>query len=301
MSLDLYSGRDPRDPMDVGVVGAGRVGTALAVLLAKAGHPIVGASGGPASRERVDRFLPGVPFVEPVDVVRAAEAAVLAVPDDEIATVCAGLADAGAFREGQAVQHLSGSVSLEALDPAAAAGATTISLHPLQTVPTVEAALARLPGSSMAVTARSEEGFEIGELLARDAGSRPFRLPDDRKALYHAAAVFCSNYVTVLAALAEGLFTRAGVEDPVAAFAPLSRAALENALELDPAGALTGPAARGDAGTIRRNLEALSAEAPDAIPPYVALARAALVLADRAGRVSPDRRAAVEEVLARWS
>jgi predicted short-subunit dehydrogenase-like oxidoreductase (DUF2520 family) len=287
--------------MDVGVVGAGRVGTALAVLLAKAGHRIVGASGGPASRERVDRFLPDVPFLQPSDVAAAAEAVLLAVPDDEIANVCAGLADAGAFRAGRAALHLSGSASLEALGRAAAAGATAVSLHPLQTVPTVEAALARLPGSAMAVTAPSEEGYELGERLALDAGGRPFRLPDERKPLYHAAAVFCSNYVTVLAALAERLFTEAGVDDPLTTFAPLSRAALDNAVEMGPREALTGPAARGDSGTVRRNLEALAAHAPEAVPPYVALARAALDLAERAGRLPADRRTAVEEVLAEWS
>jgi predicted short-subunit dehydrogenase-like oxidoreductase (DUF2520 family) len=287
--------------MDVGVVGAGRVGTALAVLLAKAGHRIVGASGGPGSRERVDRFLPDVPFLQPSDVAAAAEAVLLAVPDDEIATVCAGLADAGAFQAGQAALHLSGSVSLEALDPAAGAGATAVSLHPLQTVPTVEAALARLPGSAMAVTARSEEGYELGERLALDAGGRPFRLPDERKPLYHAAAVFCSNYVTVLAAAAERLFGEAGVEDPVSTFAPLARASLDHALEMGPAAALTGPAARGDAGTIRRNLEALAARVPESVAAYVVLARAALDLAEQAGRLPADRRTAVEEVLAEWS
>jgi predicted short-subunit dehydrogenase-like oxidoreductase (DUF2520 family) len=287
--------------MDVGVVGAGRVGTALAVLLAKAGHRIVGASGGPASRERVDRFLPDVPFLEPVHVAAAAEAAILTVPDDEIATVCAALAEAGAFRSGQTVLHLSGSVSLTALDPAAAAGAGVVSVHPLQTVPTVEAALERIPGSAMAVTARSEEGYELGERLAGDAGGRPFRLSDERKPLYHAGAVFSSNYVTVLAATAERLLGEAGVDDPVAAFAPLARASLDNALEMGPGAALTGPAARGDAGTIRRNLEVLEARAPETVAAYVVLARAALDLAERSGRLSPDRRADVEEVLAEWS
>jgi predicted short-subunit dehydrogenase-like oxidoreductase (DUF2520 family) len=287
--------------MDVGVVGAGRVGTALALLLAKAGHRIVGASGGPASRERVDRFLPDVPLLEPIDVTAAAEAAILAVPDDEIPTVCAALADGGAFRSGQAVLHLSGSVSLAALDPAAAAGAMVASVHPLQTVPTVESALERIPGSPMAVTARSEEGYEVGEGLAADAGGRPFRLSDDRKPLYHAAAVFCSNYMTVLAAMAEGLFREAGVEDPAATLAPLARASLDNALEMGPGAALTGPAARGDAGTIRRNLEALEARAPETVAAYVVLARAALNLAVRGGRLSVDRRAEVEEVLAEWS
>jgi predicted short-subunit dehydrogenase-like oxidoreductase (DUF2520 family) len=287
--------------MDVGVVGAGRVGTALAVLLAKAGHRIVGASGRQASRARLERFLPGVPLLEPSETASRAEVVVLAVPDDRIAATCSTLAAAGAFRAGHAVVHLSGAASLAALEPARAMQAATLSLHPLQTFPTVEAAVERLPGSAMAVTARTEEGLTLGERLASDVGGRPFRLSEDAKPLYHAAAVFCSNYLTVLVTLSERLFGLAGVEDPVATFAPLVRAALDNALELGPGTALTGPAVRGDGSTIRRNLEALASHAPEAIPAYVALARAALDLAERAGRLDPAGRAQVEEALARWT
>jgi predicted short-subunit dehydrogenase-like oxidoreductase (DUF2520 family) len=285
--------------MDVGVVGAGRVGTALAVLLAGAGHRVVAASGRESSRERAARFLPEVPFLPPAEAASRAEVVILAVPDDAIEPVCRDLAGEGTLGEG-AVLHLSGSVSLEAVDAAAAAGAVTLSLHPLQTFPTVEAALERLPGSAAAVTARAEEGYALGERLAGDAGCRPFRLADERKPLYHAAAVFCSNYITVAAGLSERLFALAGIEDPVPLFAPLSRAALDNALELGPAEALTGPAVRGDAGTVRRNLQALKANAPEVVPAYVELARAALDLGERSGRLAADGRAAVEEVLAEW-
>lgn len=287
--------------MDVGVVGAGRVGTALAVLLQRAGHRIVGVSGGPASKARAHEFLPGVPFAGSSRVAARSEVVALAVPDDRIAEVCAGIAEEGAFRAGQTVLHTSGSAPLSALDGAGGDGADVLSLHPLQTFPTVEAALERLPGSAVAVTARDTRGYETGRRLARDAGGRPFRLPDELKPLYHAAAVVSSNYVTVLVAVAERLFHEAGIADPVPAFAPLSRAALENALELGASEALTGPAVRGDAGTIRRNLEALSARAPDVVPVYLALARAAVDLGTSSGRLDADRRAGVEEVLAAWS
>jgi predicted short-subunit dehydrogenase-like oxidoreductase (DUF2520 family) len=286
--------------MDVGVVGAGRVGTALAVLLGKAGHRIVGASGREASRARVERFLPDVPLLEPSETASRAEVVVLAVPDDHIAETCADLVATGVVRAGHAVLHLSGSVSLDALEPARIGRATVLSLHPLQTFPTVEAAVERLPGSAMAVTAWSEKGVGLGERLASDVGGRPFQLADENKPLYHAAAVFCSNYLAVLVALSERLFGLAGIEDPVSLFAPLARAALDNGLELGPGTALTGPAVRGDGGTIRRNLEALTSHAPEAIPAYVALARAALDVAERSGRLDRGRRGQVEEVLARW-
>jgi predicted short-subunit dehydrogenase-like oxidoreductase (DUF2520 family) len=287
--------------MDVAVVGAGRVGTALAVLLGKAGHRVVAASGREASRARVDRYLPGTPFHPPAEAARLGELVLLAVPDDVVAEICGRIAAGDMFREGQWVVHLSGSVPLVALGPARAAGASVLSLHPLQTVPDVDSGIEDLPGVAVSVTAWDEDGYAAGERLALDIGTRPFRLDEARKPLYHAAAVFCSNYLVAVEGIAEKLFRRAGTEDPVPLFAPLAEAALENALRLGPAAALTGPVARGDAGTVRRNLEALDRHAPEAIGAYVALARAAADLAASDGRLQPAGRREVEEVLRGWT
>jgi predicted short-subunit dehydrogenase-like oxidoreductase (DUF2520 family) len=152
----------------------------------------------------------------------------------------------------------------------------------------------------MAVTAWDDEAFRLGERLAEAAGGRAVRVPEERKALYHAAAVFCSNYLVAVEAVAERLFRAAGLEDPVAAFAPLARATMDSVVRAGPAAALTGPVARGDAGSVRRNLEALSSDAPDVVAAYVALADVALDLADREGRLAPYGRRAVQEELDRW-
>lgn len=221
---------------------------------------------------------------------------ILGVPDEHIETTCSLLVTAGAVGSGKAVLHLSGSVSLAALNEARQAGATVLSIHPLQTAPDVDAAISRFPGSAMAVTAHEEDGYRLGEKLARDAGGSPFRLPDEWKPLYHAAAVFASNYLVVVEALADRLFRSAGLRNARGLLAPLARATLENFLS-EGAAALTGPAARGDAGTVRRNLRALQEHAPEAIPAYIALARAALDLAEDAGRLDAGARAGVEEVL----
>ena len=284
--------------MDVAVVGAGRVGTALAVLLARAGHRLVAVSGRDATRARTEKFLPGVTVIPAVEAVKDAELVLVGVPDDAIAETADGIAEA--VRAGSHVAHLSGSAPLAELDPVALVGAKVLSLHPLQTFPEVEAVIARLPESSFAVTAVDDEEFVVAEGLVRDIGARSFRLPDDRKPLYHAAAVFCSNYLTVTQRVAELLFTLAGLEDPVATFEPLARSTLDNVFELGPANALTGPAARGDAGTIRRNLEALSSQAPHSVPAYVEMARAAVHLAAAEGTVSEEDMGRVEGVLAEW-
>jgi predicted short-subunit dehydrogenase-like oxidoreductase (DUF2520 family) len=284
--------------MDVAVVGAGRVGTALAVLLARAGHRLVAVSGRDATRARTEKYLPGVPFLPAVESVRDAELVLIAVPDDEIGEVCESIA--GALRPGAFVLHPSGAASLSVLDPVSRAGAHTLSLHPLQTFPDVDAGIERMRGSHVAVTARSGEAYDMGERLAWEIGAEPFRLPDDRKALYHAAAVFASNYLAVTQRVAELLFTLAGVEEPLRRFEPLSRSTLDNVFALGPAEALTGPAARGDAGTIRRNLEALGADAPHSVAAYVELARAAVHLAAADGKVTKEDMKRVEEVLAEW-
>jgi len=286
--------------MDLAIVGAGRVGTSLAVLWRRAGHRIVGVAGGAATPERAARFLPGVPVLDAVGAATAAEVVVIATPDAVIENVCEEMAKAGALETAGSVIHASGATGLDALQAAASVGASTLSVHPLQTCPTVEAAVERIPGASFAVTANDEAGYELGERLARDAGGRPFRIADERKPLYHAAAVFASNYVVTVTALAEELVRTAGVPDPLGALTPLQEATLANVRRVGPAEALTGPAVRGDAITLQRNLEALALHAPEAVRPYVALADLALALAGRSGRVPPEGREAVEEVLVRW-
>ena len=286
--------------MDLAIVGAGRVGTSLAVLWRRAGHRIVGVAGGAATPERAARFLPGVPVLDAVGAATPAEVVVIATPDAVIENVCEEMAKAGALETAGSVIHASGATGLDALEAAASVGASTLSVHPLQTCPTVEAAVERIPGASFAVTANDDAGYELGERLARDAGGRPFRIADERKPLYHAAAVFASNYVVTVTALAEELVRTAGVPDPLGALTPLQEATLANVRRVGPAEALTGPAVRGDAVTLQRNLEALALHAPEAVRPYVALADLALALAGRSGRVPPEGREAVEEVLVRW-
>lgn len=287
--------------MDVSVLGAGRVGTAVSVLLVRAGHRVVAVSGRAPTRDRASRHLPDVPVLEPEEACRAGELVLIAVPDDEIAGMVERLAAAGAFREGQWAVHLSGAAGLDVLEPARRAGARILAVHPLQTFPTVEAALDRIPGSAAAVTAVEPEGYALGERIAADLGTRPFRLDDAVRPLYHAAAVFASNYLIVTSAVAEDLLREAGVPEPARAMAPLQRASLENVERLGAARALTGPAVRGDATTVDRNLSALEDSAPWAVPVYVELCRLALELGTRGGRLPAERRAGVEEVLARWS
>ena len=287
--------------MRIAVIGAGRVGTALAVLLGRAGHAIVAVAGGDATPARAAAWLPGVPVLVPADAARLGELVIITVPDDVIGDVVLALVERDALSPVTWITHTSGAMGLGVLEPARAAAARLLAIHPLQTLPDVERAIASIPGSTVAVTADDEEGSALGESLARDLGATPFRLADERRPLYHAAAVFASNHVVATSAVAERLFRDAGLPDPLAAMEPLQLATVENIARIGPGAALTGPAVRGDAGTVNRNLEALAADAPDAVAAYVAMCRVALDVGIAAGRLAPESRTAVEEVLAAWS
>src|SRR5207249_3698250 len=91
--------------MDVAVIGAGRVGTAIAILLRDAGHRITALAGREATRERAARFLPGVPVIERDAAAKTGELVLLGVPDDAIADVALGLSQDHALHEGQWIAH----------------------------------------------------------------------------------------------------------------------------------------------------------------------------------------------------
>ncbi|MFL5790170.1 MAG: Rossmann-like and DUF2520 domain-containing protein [Actinomycetota bacterium] len=283
--------------MRIAVVGAGTVGTAIAVRWRDAGHTITAVGGRGATRARAARWLPGVGVVPIEDAAGGAEVVVLGVPDDvlpDVVVTVAATIDASTW-----ALHLSGALGLGVLGPIERAGAGVLALHPLQTFADVEGAIDSLGGAAIAVTARDEEGAALGDRLGRDLGGTPFPLADENRALYHAAAVFASNYLVAASGAALDLFAAAGVPDASAAMHPLQAATLANVHRLGPSQALTGPAVRGDAGTIGRNLDAVAAAAPALVPAYVAMCRTAM---DVAGpRLSEDGRRAVEAVLARWS
>jgi predicted short-subunit dehydrogenase-like oxidoreductase (DUF2520 family) len=287
--------------MRVAVIGAGRVGTGVAVLLQRAGHRIEAVSGRGPTRDRAARYLPGVPVREAPEAAALAELVVLGVPDDLIVPTAEALAAAGVMGPGRWVAHLSGATGLDALVAVRAAGGGRLAIHPLQTFPDVVSAIDGIPDCAIAVTADDDAGYLVAERVADDLLGVPFRLDDALRPRYHAAAVFASNYLIATSAVAADLFEASGVPDPVRAMQPLQRSTLDNLARLGPGAALTGPAVRGDAGTIERNLEALANAAPDAVPAYVALARIALDLAVRAGRLDAEARARVDEVLARWT
>lgn len=270
------------------IIGAGRLGRALALAAARAGYPIAAAaSRSPASAAALCAEAGGVPCATAAEAARLAPVAVLAVPDGAIAAVAAAVP----WQPGQVVLHTSGALDSSVLAPARAAGAAAGSLHPLQTLVRPQDGPALLRGATFALEG-DPAAVAAGHALAEALGGRPLVLAPGAKALYHAAAVCASNYVVAVAAMAERLWAAAGLPPSAAmpALLPLLQGAVANLGALGVRGALTGPIARGDTATVARHLAALAEKEPDLLPAYRALGREAL-------RLAPDRHPDLEELL----
>ncbi|MGR6322540.1 DUF2520 domain-containing protein [Micromonospora soli] len=283
--------------LTVGVIGAGRVGAVLGAALAAAGHRVVAAAGASgATKARMALLLPQTPTRSPAAVARAAtDLLIVAVPDDALAGVVAGLAEAGALRPGQVVAHTSGAHGLAVLAPAAALGARPLALHPAMTFTGTPDDLGRLTNISYGVTAPAELRAFAARLVA-DLGGVPEWVAEGDRPLYHAALAHGANHLVTLVNEAADRLRDAGVDRPEKVLAPLLRAALENALRLGD-DALTGPVSRGDAGTVRQHLVKLAATAPESVPPYLALARRTADRAIAAGRLRPADAESLLDVL----
>ena len=251
------------------LAGPGNAGRALFRRISSSGHTIAGVAGrDPAvsAEAAADLSAPALGWDDPLP---EADLVVIAVRDDAIGEVAVHLAPlAGEVR---AAVHLSGLTSVEALEPMMGTCAIG-SFHPLQTLPNPESGAARLEGAWLAVTSDDDMLSDDLFRLARSIGAHPFELPDDSKALYHAAAAAAANYPLAALAMSRRLFEAAGV--PFDAAGPLVRAVVDNALALGPEDALTGPIARGDVGTVAGQRAAVEAAVPELVDDFLAMGRA---------------------------
>jgi predicted short-subunit dehydrogenase-like oxidoreductase (DUF2520 family) len=258
--------------LTVGIISAGRVGTALGVALERA-HHVVGACSAvsAASRKRAQQRLPDTPVLPPQEVAARAELLLLAVPDAELATLISGLAATHAVRAGTIVAHTAGANGIGILAPLAEQGCVPLAIHPAMTFTGSDEDIARLPDTCFGITAADEVGYAIAQSLVLEIGGEPFRVREDARTLYHAALAHASNHVVTVVldgveALRAALWGQellgqelvgdepGGIAERV--IAPLARASVDNALQRGQA-ALTGPVARGDASALAGHLRAL--------------------------------------------
>jgi predicted short-subunit dehydrogenase-like oxidoreductase (DUF2520 family) len=252
---ELERNREQTNPSlpPVAIVGAGRVGNALARAATATGLRVT-----LLGRESFEERL------------AEAEVVLLSVPDGAIEEARDAV-DVAAPRL-RFLGHTSGATTLTSL---ANTRAQAFSIHPLQTVPDGDADLA---GAPCAVAGATPEALALAEHLSRALGMRPFEVPEQARAAYHAAAAIASNFLVALEESAAELLREAGIENPRELLAPL---VLRSAANWSERGreALTGPIARGDEATIELHLEALAATHPSLLQTYEALAERTRALA----------------------
>jgi len=274
--------------VDIGFIGAGTVGTALAVRLSGKGYPVVAvASRTKASAQRLAEVVSGCwAYDEVQEVADNVQLVFITTPDDAIAKVAGELQ----WYPEQSVVHCSGADSTDIIVSARECGADVGGFHPLQTFASVAHAIENIPGSTFAIEAEEPLLSTLKEMASALEGSW-VRLGAGDKVLYHAAAVIACNYFVTLVKLATDLWQTFGVppQQATKALLPLLRGTLHNIDNVGLPHCLTGPIARGDIGTIKKHLDALEMAAPKILSTYRELGLQTIPIALAKGKIDKER------------
>ncbi len=280
----------------VAIIGAGRVGTTVGCLLAKAGYTVVAvAARSIESAEKAAAFIgSGEPMLDAVKAASKADIVFITTPDGAIRKCCDTIAAGGGFHAGSVIVHMFGGASLELLETARLAGARRAVIHPLQSVPSPAQGIKSLPGSYFRTEADAEALATAHELVKALGGVElvmPKWSPDkDSAALYHAGAIAVSNYFVALVDYGLKFYQALGADkqEALKALLPLMKGTLQNIEALGTTDALTGPIARGDVETIKAHLEAMRKKTPELTGLYKELARQTVSVAGDKGSISQD-------------
>ena len=302
------------------VVGAGRLGSALALALNESGYEIVALVARRAQHaRRAARALSPPPLAlgaAQLDSLPATDLLLITTPDDQIAGVAARLAHVFAARDASATPlprrrrsstrialHASGALASDALAPLGAQGFSLGSLHPLVSINAASSGASNLRGAFYCLEGEARARAAAKKIVVA-LGGQSFSISARQKPLYHASAVMCAGHLVALFSLATGMLARCGLSERQAArvLLPLASSTLENLARAPRADfALTGPIARADVATLRGHLAALREfDMNETLPVYVALGRHAIRLARTRGDDAPNRAALdeIEELLA---
>lgn len=273
---------------DITIIGPGVVGRTLGKVAYRVGYRIAAVAGG-SHPEQTAAFAASVGDAQVLPLAQAAAAGqlvLLTVKDDAVEPVCEQLVSAGGLRHRPVVAHCSGALGSNVLHAAGALGCAVGSIHPLQTFPSVEASLGRIPGTYFFIEGDSPAAEPL-ENLARTMGGHSVRIDSAAKSLYHAAAVMSANYLTTLLDAALDLYQAVGMarDEARKAMSPLVRATIENVLQKGTRQALTGPIARGDARVVAHHIEALRRDHPSIESLYRIIGQRTVDLAARCGKL----------------
>jgi predicted short-subunit dehydrogenase-like oxidoreductase (DUF2520 family) len=245
----------------IAVIGAGKVGCALALLLHDRGYHVAAVAGRRPEPVRELAERTGARACQrPEDAAAMAGLVFITTPDREIPNVSEMIAERGGFKQGQVVAHTSGAHPSDELIGVREAGAYPVSIHPLQSFADIATAMDNLPGSYFALEG-DPRAMPLAEQVVADLEGRAFNIDARDKSLYHAAACIASNYLVSLLHFSTGLYNQFGLsrQEAFEALFPLIQGTINNIAKAGPVQALTGPVSRGDVPTIAGHLPALAA------------------------------------------
>lgn len=269
-------------PRSLNVVGCGRVGKTLARLWSQSGAFVVQdvlTRSAYGALEAVE-FIGAGTAVSSMAELRPADTTLIAAPDSYLNPIATQLAERCASGPKAMALHCSGALSADVLAPLRACGWSVASAHPVMSFADPALAVEQFHGTPCGLEGDAQAVAEATRALRRVGGSC-FEVAREHKRLYHAAAVYSSNFIPVLQATALGLWQDSGVPPELAKhlMERLMRATVENITAVGPAAALTGPAARGDIGVVAAQTQAIQAWDPLAGQAYGQLSELAMRLA----------------------
>ena len=282
--------------LKLGIIGAGTVGTALAVRLSSKGYQVLAVSSrSQSSARKLAEAVGGCQvFGDGQGVADTAELVFITTPDDAISSVASQIR----WHTGQSVVHCSGADSTAILEPARKSGARVGVFHPLQTFASVEQAIGNMPGSTFALEAEEPLLNTLKDMADALDGHR-IELKAGDKVIYHAAAVIACNYLVTLVKLAADLWQTFAIppQQATQALMPLLRGTLNNIDTVGIPQCLTGPIARGDVGTVKKHLDALQKAAPTMVSAYRELGIQTIPVAVAKGRINQRQAQELQAIL----
>ena len=271
------------------IVGCGRVGTALAKYLKEAGYTPSGfASKSLLSAKKAAEIIGIKDFGDvPWEITKKADIVFITTPDGAIEDTCNSIAENNGFCENTVVLHCSGALPSTILKSANRIGASTGSMHPLQSFAASKGEENPFYGIVISVEGENN-AVDKAEQMATDLGATCFKIKTEAKTFYHASAVVASNYLVTLLDLAFRLIEAAGVSgtDAIKVLKPLIEGTLSNIENVGISKALTGPIARGDVQTVERHLDEIGSQTPALLPLYKTLGFHTVDIADAMGTLS---------------
>jgi predicted short-subunit dehydrogenase-like oxidoreductase (DUF2520 family) len=287
---------EAKEMLKLGFIGAGTVGTALAVLLNRKGYSVAAVYD--INSTAADRFKASLKACEILtssqQIADAADLIFITTFDDAIERV----ANQVKWAKGKSVVHCSGADSTDILENARKVGANVGGFHPLQTFAGLQQAIENIPGSTFAIEAEEPLCTTLKD-MAKALGGTCIQLKPNDKVAYHAAAVFASNYLVTLVKMSADLWRTFAIptDQAIKALLPLMRGTLHNIETIGLPQCLTGPIARGDTGTIQKHLDDIADKTPSLLGPYKELGLQTIPIALAKGKIDKTQANAMETLI----